>query len=146
MKLLVIDGQGGRIGQALVEALRRRGFAGEIMAVGTNTAATTAMLKAGADVGATGENPVLVAARQAQVILGPMGIIAANALLGEITPAMALAVSQSDAHKILIPVSRCRIQVAGVQEMTLGEYTEQAVAAVLALEGQSQSRGPAAQP
>ena len=92
MKILVIDGQGGRMGKALVETLRRRGFSGEILAVGTNSAATAAMLKAGADEGATGENPVVVASRRADVILGPMGIIAANSLLGEITPAMALAV------------------------------------------------------
>ncbi len=132
MKILVIDGQGGRIGKALVEALRRRGFAGRILAVGTNSAATAAMLKAGADEGATGENPVVVASRRADVILGPTGIVAANSLLGEITPAMALAVSESEARKILVPVNRCRIQVAGVQEMSLGEYTERAAELALA--------------
>lgn len=133
MKILVIDGQGGRMGKTLVETLRRRGFSGEILAVGTNSAATTAMLKAGADEGATGENPVVVASRRADVILGPMGIVAANSMLGEITPAMALAVSESEARKVLIPVNRCRIQVAGVQEMSLGEYTERAVELVLAM-------------
>ena len=133
MKILVIDGQGGRMGKALVETLRRRGFSGEILAVGTNSAATAAMLKAGADEGATGENPVVVASRKADVILGPMGIIAANSLLGEITPAMALAVSESEAYKVLVPVNRCRIRVAGVQEMSLGEYTERAVDTVLAM-------------
>ena len=133
MKILVIDGQGGRMGKVLVETLRRRGFSGEILAVGTNSAATTAMLKAGADEGATGENPVVVASRRADVILGPMGIVAANSMLGEITPAMALAVSESEARKVLIPVNRCRIQVAGVQEMSLGEYTERAVDTVLAM-------------
>ena len=133
MKILVIDGQGGRMGKALVETLRRRGFSGEILAVGTNSAATAAMLKAGADEGATGENPVVVASRRADVILGPMGIIAANSLLGEITPAMALAVSESEACKVLVPVNRCRIRVAGVQEMSLGDYTERAVDTVLAM-------------
>lgn len=132
MKILVIDGQGGRIGKALVEELRRRGFTGRITAVGTNSAATAAMLKAGADEGATGENPVVVGARRADVIMGPMGIVAANSLLGEITPAMALAVSESEARKVLVPVNRCRIRVAGVQELPLGEYT--ALAAQLALE------------
>lgn len=136
MKILVIDGQGGRMGKTLVETLRRRGFSGEILAVGTNSAATTAMLKAGADEGATGENPVVVASRRADVILGPMGIVAANSMLGEITPAMALAVSESEARKVLIPVNRCRIQVAGVQEMSLGEYTERAVELVLAMVGE----------
>ncbi len=132
MKILVIDGQGGRIGKTLVETLRRRGFSGEILAVGTNSVATAAMLKAGADEGATGENPVVVASRRADVILGPMGIVAANSLLGEITPVMAMAVSESEARKVLIPVNRCRIQVAGVQEMNLGDYTEQAVDLALA--------------
>ena len=132
MKILVIDGQGGRIGKALVEELRRLGFTGRITAVGTNSAATAAMLKAGADEGATGENPVVVGARRADVIMGPMGIVAANSLLGEITPAMALAVSESEARKVLVPVNRCRIRVAGVQELPLGEYT--ALAAQLALE------------
>ena len=136
MKILVIDGQGGRMGKTLVETLRRRGFSGEILAVGTNSAATTAMQKAGADEGATGENPVVVASRRADVILGPMGIVAANSMLGEITPAMALAVSESEARKVLIPVNRCRIQVAGVQEMSLGEYTERAVELVLAMAGE----------
>ena len=136
MKILVIDGQGGRMGKTLVETLRRRGFSGEILAVGTNSAATTAMLKAGADEGATGENPVVVASRRADGILGPMGIVAANSMLGVITPAMALAVSESEARKVLIPVNRCRIQVAGVQEMSLGEYTERAVELVLAMAGE----------
>ena len=121
------------MGKTLVETLRRRGFSGEILAVGTNSAATTAMLKAGADEGATGENPVVVASRRADVILGPMGFVAANSMLGEIPPAMALAVSESEARKVLIPVNRCRIQVAGVQEMSLGEYTERAVELVLAM-------------
>lgn len=136
MKILVIDGQGGRIGKALVEELRRRGFTGRITAVGTNSAATAAMLKAGADEGATGENPVVVGARRADVIMGPMGIVAANSLLGEITPAMALAVSESEARKVLVPVNRCRIRVAGVQELPLGEYT--ALAAQLALEAEEE--------
>ena len=132
MRILVIDGQGGRIGRALVEELRRRGFDGCITAVGTNSIATAAMLKAGADEGATGENPVIVGARRADVILGPMGIIAANSLLGEITPAMALAVSESEAYKVLVPVNRCRIRVAGLQEMSLGDYV--AAAAALAMQ------------
>ncbi|MBQ8611655.1 MAG: DUF3842 family protein [Oscillospiraceae bacterium] len=136
MKILVIDGQGGRIGKALVEELRRRGFTGRITAVGTNSAATAAMLKAGADEGATGENPVVVGARRADVIMGPMGIVAANSLLGEITPAMALAVSESEARKVLVPVNRCRIRVAGVQELPLGEYT--ALAAQLALQAEEE--------
>ena len=133
MKLVVIDGQSGRMGQLLIDRIRAAGLPCEILAVGTNALATAAMLKAGADEGATGENPVVVASRKADVILGPMGIIAANSLLGEITPAMALAVSESEACKVLVPVNRCRIRVAGVQEMSLGEYTERAVDTVLAM-------------
>ena len=141
MQVLIIDGQGGRMGATLVEALRRARYGGRLLAVGTNTAATAAMLKAGADEGATGENPVVVAARQADVVAGPMGIIAANSLLGEITPAMALAVSESAAHKVLIPVSRCRIQVAGTREMTLADYTAHAVELILQLVGQPTQDG-----
>jgi prephenate dehydrogenase len=127
MKILVIDGQGGRMGKALVETLRRRGFSGEILAVGTNSAATAAMLKAGADEGATGENPVVVASRKADVILGPMGIIAANSLLGEITPAMALAIGQSSAKKVLLPVNQCSNLVVGVPSLTVKELMDKAV-------------------
>ena len=133
---VVIDGQGGGMGRALVEQLKKNVPELHIRALGTNAMATAAMLKAGADEGATGENPVIVGARRADVILGPMGIIAANSLLGEITPAMAQAVSESEARKVLIPVNRCRIQVAGVQEMSLGEYTERAVELVLAMAGE----------
>ncbi len=131
MRILVIDGQGGRMGAALVEALRRRGCNAAITAVGTNTVATAAMLKAGANEAATGENPVLVAARRADVIAGPMGIIAANSLLGEITPAMALAVSEADAVKVLIPVNKCHILVAGTRQLPPGDYIEDAARLVM---------------
>lgn len=126
MQIVIIDGQGGRIGKSLVEALKKRGCPGEILAIGANAMATAAMLKAGADRGATGENPVLVTARDADVILGPIGILAGNALLGEITPAMALAVSGSKAHKVLVPVNQCNITVAGSQNLSLTEAVEQA--------------------
>ena len=95
----------------------------------TPSAATAAMLKAGADAAATGENPVVVNARDADVILGPMGILTANALWGEITPAMAAAVSESRAQKVLIPVNRCSVTVVGVAELPLGEYVRLAVQA-----------------
>jgi len=131
MNLLVIDGQGGKIGRAIVEQLRAAGFADEIIAVGTNTTATAAMMKAGADAGATGENPVAVNAAKADVIAGPIGILAANSLLGEITPRMALAVSQSNAQKILIPMNRCHIFVAGTPELPFSETIALAVQAIL---------------
>ena len=125
MKIVVIDGQGGRIGKALIEQLRTRGCEDYILAVGTNSIATSAMIKAGADAGATGENPVIVATRDADVIVGPIGIIAADSMLGEITPKMAEAIGQSAARKVLVPVNRC-FEVAGVQDMSLSQYVEQA--------------------
>ena len=130
MKIVVIDGQGGRIGKALIEQLRSSGCTDEILAVGTNSIATSAMLKAGADAGATGENPVIVATRDADVVVGPIGIIAADSMLGEITPLMAQAVGSSRARKILVPVNRC-FEVAGVRQMGLSEYVQEAVDLVL---------------
>ena len=125
MKIVVIDGQGGRIGKALIEQLRAKGCGDYILAVGTNSIATSAMIKAGADAGATGENPVIVATRDADVIVGPIGIIAADSMLGEITPKMADAIGRSMARKVLVPVNRC-FEVAGVREMSLSQYVEQA--------------------
>lgn len=123
-KIVVIDGQGGRMGAALVAQLKAAGLPAKVIAVGANSAATAAMLKAGADAGATGENPVAVCCADADLILGPMGIITANALLGEITPKMAAAVSESPAQKLLIPVNRCAVTVVGVQELALGDYVK----------------------
>lgn len=130
MKILVVDGQGGRLGKLLVEGLRKSGVKDEIIAVGTNSIATSAMVKAGADAGATGENPVVVCAREADFILGPIGILAADSLLGEVTPAMAVAVGQSSAQKILVPLNRCRNTVVGLKELTMSELVEAAVAEV----------------
>ena len=122
MKVVIIDGQGGRMGQLIVEAVKKQNCEGmELYAIGTNSAATAAMLKAGADFGATGENPVVVACRDADVIVGPIGILAADSLLGEITPVMAQAVGQSRALKLLLPVSRCQNQVVGVKNLTMNE-------------------------
>ena len=130
MKIVVIDGQGGRIGKSIIEQLRSSGCTDEVLAVGTNSIATSAMLKAGADAGATGENPVVVAARDADMIVGPIGIIAADSMLGEITPAMADAIGRSRARKVLVPVNKC-FEVAGVREMSLSGYVEQAVNMIL---------------
>lgn len=121
-QIVVIDGQGGRMGAALVSQLKSAKLPAEIIAVGTNSSATAAMLKAGADAAATGENPVAVCCQNADIIMGPMGIITANALLGEITPKMAASVSESPAQKLLIPVNRCSVTVVGVEELPLGEY------------------------
>lgn len=126
-KVVVIDGQGGRLGRMVVEQIRAASLSCEVLAVGTNSIATANMLKAGADAGATGENPVIVACRSADVILGPVGILSADALLGEITPAMAAAIGQSRATKLLLPVNMCATRVVGVRPLSFGELVTAAV-------------------
>lgn len=134
MTILVIDGQGGGIGKRLVEELVKKTPAGvQIIAVGTNSVATAAMLRAGATAAATGENPVLVNCANAQVIAGPMGIALANAMYGEITPAMANAVGASSAQRVLIPVEKCNTHVAGVAQLPLAQYIENAVQTILSI-------------
>ena len=128
MEVLVIDGQGGRIGQQLIRAILARYPQAEDTAIGTNSLATSAMLKGGAAQGATGENALLVACRRADVILGPLGIVIADALMGEISPAMAAAVAQSRARRILIPLNQCDNVVAGVAELPVGKLLDSAVA------------------
>lgn len=137
MKIVVIDGQGGRMGALLCEKIKKNQkelpTGTELIAIGTNSAATAAMLKAGADCGATGENPVLVACRDADFIIGPLGILAADSLLGEVTPAMAIAVGGSPAQKLLLPVNRCNHHVVGVQDYSMARLTDEAVADLLSI-------------
>ena len=133
MKIVVIDGQGGKMGSALIERIKAVLPAHTCIAVGTNSIATAAMLKAGADAAATGENPVIVNVRNADIIAGPIGILAADALFGEITPAMANAVAQSNAVKLLLPVNRCNNIVIGVREQPLSEYIKETVSRISAL-------------
>lgn len=123
----VIDGQGGGMGRALVEQVKRTFPSLYVRALGTNALATTAMLKAGADDGATGENAIVYNAGQVQVILGPMAILAANGLLGEITPQMAAAVGGSRALKILLPSQRCNIRLAVETLQPMQVYLENAM-------------------
>ena len=127
MKLLVIDAQGGGFGKQLIAAIKREFPEMEIHAVGTNSVATGAMRKAGADHAATGENAVIVGARNADIIAGPIGIVIADALFGEITPKMALAVAQSDAKRILIPSNHCDNIIAGVSDVSIGRLIQSAV-------------------
>jgi len=127
VNLVIIDGQSGRMGQLFLEKARAAGITLPMTAVGTNALATAAMLKAGATAGATGENPVLVAARTADIIVGPIGILAADAMLGEITEKMAAAVGRSPAKKLLLPVNQCGNLVAGTQSMPLSRVMEEAV-------------------
>lgn len=126
-RILVIDGQGGQLGSQVIKALLARFPAVTITAIGTNTAATAAMLKAGAHRSATGENPVVVACRKADIIIGPIGIVIADSLLGEITPAMALAIAQADAVRVLIPMNKCENLVAGVSNLSTSALIQDAV-------------------
>ena len=130
MNILVIDAHGGGVGKQIVGALREACPDIDIMAVGTNTTATAAMLKAGANHAATGENAVVVACRNADVIIGPLGIVIADSLYGEITPAMALAVAQSRAKRILIPFNLCDNFVVGISDLTITRLIQEAIAEV----------------
>ncbi len=125
MRIAVIDGQGGGIGKTIILQLRERlGNDLEIVALGTNALATAAMLKAGANEGATGENAVVFNAPRADVIAGSVAILAADSMLGELTPRMAAAVADSPAEKLLIPLNRCRIRIVGVKGEPLPHYVE----------------------
>ena len=120
-KVLVIDGQGGGLGRQLVSALAAACPEAELTAVGTNSLAANAMLKAGASRAATGEIAVVVNCRRADVIVGPIGIVIADALLGEITPAMAAAVCQSGAKRVLVPINHCENYVVGVPDQPVSQ-------------------------
>ena len=116
---MIIDGQGGGIGKQLTQTIKERFPELLIRAVGTNIMATQAMIKAGADEAATGENAVIVGCKKADLLVGPIGIAIADSLMGEITPAMAIAVGQSNATRILIPMNQCDNQVVGVENASL---------------------------
>ena len=125
MKILIIDGMGGGIGKAIVECLRRDKQECSILAVGTNAIAASAMLKAGADQSATGENAVICNCGRVDVIIGSIGIVMANSMLGEITARIAEAVSSSEAVKILIPTSKCNAFIAGIRELPTAHYIDE---------------------
>ncbi len=127
MNILVIDGQGGQLGCQLIKAINQKYPEADVMAVGTNAVATAAMIKGGAKKAATGENPIIVACRKADVIIGPVGIVIADSLLGEITPKMSVAIGQSLATRILIPINKCENLVAGVSNFTLSSLVEDAL-------------------
>jgi len=127
MKVVIIDGHGGKLGRMIVERIKSVGITCELTAIGTNSIATSAMIKAGADAGATGENPVIVASKYADVIIGPIGIIAADSLLGEITPVMAIAVGRSSARKLLLPINLCNNIIVGTGNLTLSKLIDETV-------------------
>ena len=126
MKIAVVDGQGGGIGKVIVEKLVEQSLKEmQIIALGTNALATSAMLRAGASVGATGENAICYNAPNVDIILGTMGILVPNAMLGELTPAMANAIGGSDAKKILIPYQKCNVYVTGVKSASMQALLEE---------------------
>lgn len=127
MNILIIDGQGGKIGKQLVTTIQKNFPDSRIVAVGTNAVATAAMLKGTQIQGATGENAVIANARRADVIIGPIGIVIADSMLGEISPPMAAAVGQSPAVKILLPVNRCDNLVAGINDISINELINDVV-------------------
>lgn len=127
MNILVIDGQGGRLGKQIIEKIKQNISYAYIMAVGTNSVATATMLKAGADEGATGSNPVVVACRKADVIVGPIGMVIADSLLGEVTEEMAISVARSRAKRILVPMNKCDNLVAGINDQSVSDLIEDVV-------------------
>ena len=127
MHILIIDGQGGKIGRAVVEAVLKERPAARLSVIGTNAIATSNMMRSGVKDAATGENPVAVMAPRADVIIGPVGIVIADSLMGEVTPKMALAVGQSRAKKILIPLNRCDNMVVGVEDSPLAEMIRRTI-------------------
>jgi hypothetical protein len=122
VNILVIDGMGGGIGKAIIEHIKNNLAGVEITAVGTNSIATSVMIKAGANYGATGENAVVFNCAKADFIIGVTGIIFANAMHGEISPKMAEAISSSPAHKILLPIDKCDVTVLGVADKPVQSY------------------------
>ena len=128
MNIVIIDGQGGQLGAQLVKEITAQFPNEKITAIGTNAVATASMLKAGAKQAATGENPVIVACRKADVIIGPIGIVIADALLGEVTPKMAIAVGQAEAVRILLPMNKCENLVAGVASLNTASLIADAIA------------------
>lgn len=131
MNILVIDAQGGGVGRQLVTAIKLNIPNASVIAVGTNSTAAAVMLKAGADYAATGENAVVVGCRNADIIVGPIGIIIADAMLGEVTPKMAAAVAQSKAKRVLIPFNHCDNIIVGVSDFSMGKLVQSAVEEIM---------------
>ncbi|MDO5491923.1 MAG: DUF3842 family protein [Bacillota bacterium] len=130
MRVAVVDGQGGGIGRAIVERIRKEFPDITITALGTNSTATGQMVRAGADEGATGENAIIHNMQHVDVVMGVIGILNANAMLGELSPAMATAIGGSHTYKILLPINRCHIHVVSVRDIPLSVHLDNAVEAL----------------
>lgn len=139
MTVLIIDGQGGRLGKYLCEQISEKCPNVILEAVGTNTAATAAMIKGGAKKAATGDNSIAVLAKTADVIIGPIGMVIADSLLGEITPKAAVSIARSSAVKIMIPSDKCGNTVAGVKDIPLSEMADDAVRRLTEIMRQNES-------
>ena len=135
-EILVIDGHGGGLGKLMIAALKEDAAGYHIHAVGVNSIATAAMLKAGADTAATGENAVIVGCRHADVITGPIGIVIADSMHGEITPAMAAAIGQARAKRVLVPMNQCDNVIVGVLDQPVGQAVQGVVRAIRQLAGE----------
>jgi len=128
MRIAVVDGQGGGIGKALVEKLRKElSDDVEIVALGTNALATMQMMKVGANEGASGENAIIYNSGKVDIIVGTVGIVVANAMMGELTPLIARAIAESRAKKILVPLNKCNIEIAGVKNEPLPHHIDSAI-------------------
>ena len=133
MNITIIDGQGGQLGAQLVKEISTKFQNIDLTAIGTNAVATSTMLKAGAKNAATGENAVVVVSRKSDVIMGPVGIVIADSLFGEITDKMAVAIGKSDATRILIPINKCDNIIAGVPDLNTKALIEDAVSRLSAI-------------
>ena len=129
MEIVVIDGQGGGIGKNIIQVLKEKHPEYTIIGVGTNSMATTQLKKGGADIIATGENAVVYNVKHASIVVGPIGVAFANSMYGEITPAMAKAIGESEARKYFIPA-----QVVGVASKSISEYIDDLVVMIEKLE------------
>ncbi|NLK72978.1 MAG: DUF3842 family protein [Clostridiales bacterium] len=137
MRIAVVDGQGGGIGKSVIEHIRKAiKDDTEIIALGTNSLATSNMLKAGADEGATGENAICVTAQKVDIIIGPLAIVLSDSMLGEISQTIATAIARSPAKKMLLPMNRCGVFVAGVKNKTIQDFINEIVSEIQELKNQ----------
>ncbi|WP_249029526.1 DUF3842 family protein [Tannockella kyphosi] len=127
MEVVVIDGQGGGLGRAIVEALKASKLNCIVIGVGTNSIATSNLRKGGADFVATGENAIMYNAKNANIIIGPIGIAFSNSMYGEISPAMAHAINESEATKYLLPISKCSAKIIGTTQKPMNEYIQELI-------------------